>query len=125
MHAIEIFNKADTYYILIVPSKMQMSNCIPTLQHLVDIIRKQEVLNIANIVNLVPQVFINKNQSTDKCVVLCFTSTRECFAVDGQHWFRRSRRGRSNLNRSLVQAFLSMGCSRLVLMITQLLQSLR
>jgi hypothetical protein len=64
--AIEIFDKADTYYILIVPSKMQMFNCMPTLHHLVDIILKQEVLNIANIVNFVPQAFINKNQSTDQ-----------------------------------------------------------
>jgi hypothetical protein len=52
--AIEIFDEADTYYILIVPSKMQMSNCMPTLHYLVDIILKQEVLNIDNIANLVP-----------------------------------------------------------------------
>jgi hypothetical protein len=108
--AIEIFDKPDTYYILIVPSKIQMSNCMPTLHHLVDIILKQEVLNIVNIANLIPQAFINKNQSTDKCTVLCFTSTRKCFAVNGEHWFHNRRWGRSNLNRSLVQAFTSIGC---------------
>ena len=75
MHAIEIFNKVDTYYILIVPSKVQMLICMPTLQHLTYIICKQEVLNIVNIANLVPQGLVNKNQSTGKCTIICFTST--------------------------------------------------
>jgi hypothetical protein len=51
--AIEIFDKADTYYIVIVPSKMPISNCMPTIYHLFDIILKQEVLNKVNIANLI------------------------------------------------------------------------
>jgi hypothetical protein len=85
MHAIEIFDKADTYYILIVLSKMQMFNCMTILHHLIDIICKQEVLNIVNITSLVSHAFVNKNQGTDKCAVLCFASTRKCFAVDCEH----------------------------------------
>ena len=45
-----------------------MFNCMPTLHHLTNIIRKQEALNIVNIVNLIPQTLVNKNQSTDKCL---------------------------------------------------------
>ena len=66
-----IFDKVDTYYILIVPSKVQMLICMPTLQHLTYIICKQEVLNIVNIANLVPHGLINENQSTDNCTLLC------------------------------------------------------
>ena len=79
---IEIFDKVDTYYIPIVPSKVQILNCIPTLHHLTNIIRKQEVLNTVNIINLVPQGLVNKNQSMDKCTILWFTSTNKCFAID-------------------------------------------
>ena len=49
---------------------------MPTLHHLTNIIPKQEVVNILNIANLVPQGIVNENQCTDKCTVLCFTSTR-------------------------------------------------
>ena len=41
-------------------SRMQMSHCMPTLHHLTNIICLHEVLNIVNITNLVPQVFVNK-----------------------------------------------------------------
>jgi hypothetical protein len=44
--AIGIFDKANTYYILIVLSNMQISNCMPTLHHLVDIILEQKILNM-------------------------------------------------------------------------------
>ena len=60
---------------------------MPTLHHLTNIIPKQEVLNIVNIVNLVPQGIVNEIQCTDKSTVLCFTLMRKCFAVDGEHWF--------------------------------------
>ena len=44
---------------------------MPTLHQLTNIILKQEVVNILNIANLVPQGIINENQCTDKCTVLC------------------------------------------------------
>ena len=49
---------------------------MPTLHHLTNIIRKQEVLNIVNIANLVPHGLINENQSTDNCTLLCWKSMK-------------------------------------------------
>ena len=88
-----------------------MSNCMHTLHYLTNIIREQEVLNIVNITNLVPRGLVNKNQSTDKCTILCLNSTRKCFAIDGEHWFRGRRWGRSNLNTSLVKAVPGKRCT--------------
>ena len=39
---------------------------MPTLHQLTNIILKQEVVNILNIANLVPQGIVNENQCTDK-----------------------------------------------------------
>ena len=55
---------------------MKTCNCMPTLHHLTNIIRKQEVLNIVNIANLVPHGLINENQSTDNCTLLCWKSMK-------------------------------------------------
>ena len=74
MHGIEVYGKVDTYYILIVPSKVQMLNCMPTLHRIIpnSQARCTEQVNIVNI--------------------LCFTSTMKCFAVDGEYWFHGRRR---------------------------------
>ena len=97
---------------------------MPTLHHLTNIIPKQEVVNILNIANLVPQGIVNENQCTDKCAVLCFTSTRKCFAVDGKHWFcGRIWRG-SKLKRTLVETVPCMYRSLLSGVITQLIHDL-
>ena len=89
---------------------MQMFNSKPH-HHLRHIVHKQEVLNIVNITNLIAQTFVNKNQSTDQCAILCFTSTRKYFAKDGEYWFPGRSRGRSNFNRSLVKVFPSNWCT--------------
>src|SRR6185312_2267237 len=97
---------------------------MPTLHHLTNIILKQEVVNILNITNLVPQGIVNENQCTDKTAVLCFASARKCFVVDGVHWFSERIWRSSKFIRTLVETFPCIYWSVLSQIITQLLHGL-